>query len=420
MARILFLTQVLPYPLYGGPKIRAYYILRYLARNHEVTLVSFVRGDDRPEDIDHLRQFCKEIYPVKMERSRLKDGQSLIESLLKGTPVVIARDRIPAMESTLQQLVNKTAFDVIHADQTSMAYYGLLAKSFHPPNKIPATLLDQHNALYLVVQRQSQYERSRFMRILWKRESRLLAKYEAALLRQFDTILTVTGEDKEALLHLLPDGEAEQREKNMEVIPICVDPTGQQMIQQVDQGPRILHLGTMFWPPNIEGVLWFANQVLPYVLQEIPEAKFIIAGKNPPPQIQALTDSSFPFSNNVDVTGFVPDPTGLLASSRVFVVPLLAGGGMRVKILDAWLWGIPIVSTTIGAEGILIEPEEDILIADQPHEFAAEIVRVLKHPEMAYKLREKGRASVEMHYDWQKVYRRLDVVMDSFNQFELN
>ena len=119
MARILFLTQVLPYPLYGGPKIRAYYILRYLARNHEVTLVSFVRGDDRPEDLDHLRQFCEKIYPVKLERSRLKDSQSLFESLIGGTPVVIARDRIPAMESILRQLVNESTYDVVHADQTA-------------------------------------------------------------------------------------------------------------------------------------------------------------------------------------------------------------------------------------------------------------------------------------------------------------
>jgi glycosyltransferase involved in cell wall biosynthesis len=385
-------------------------MLRYLARNHEVTLVSFVREDDRAEDLDHLRQFCKEVYPVKLERSRLKDSQSLVESLIRGIPVVIARDRIPSMESTLQQLVNEVTYDVVHADQTSMAYYGLLAKNFHPPKKKPATLLDQHNALYLVVQRQSHYERSRFMRILWRREARLLEKYEALLLRQYDTILTVTVEDKEALLHLLPEDEVDRREKNIEVIPICVDPADQQMIPLVDQGPRILHLGTMFWPPNIEGVLWFANQVLPYVLQEIPGAKFIIAGKNPPLQIQALTDSSFPFSSNIDVTGFVPDPTRLLASSRVFVVPLLAGGGMRVKILDAWLWGIPVVSTTIGAEGILKKPEEDILIADEPQEFASKVVRVLKDPEMAYKLREKGRASVEMHYDWQKVYQRLDVV----------
>jgi glycosyltransferase involved in cell wall biosynthesis len=114
------------------------------------------------------------------------------------------------------------------------------------------------------------------------------------------------------------------------------------------------------------------------------------------------------------VKGFVPDPTDVIAESRVFVVPLLAGGGMRVKILDAWIWGLPIVSTTIGAEGILKNPGEDILIADEPKEFAAEVVRVLKDPALAYKLREKGRASVEMYYDWQQVYQRLDDVYNLY------
>ena len=383
-------------------------MLRYLSRSHEVTLVSFVRQDDRTEYIDHLRQFCTEVYPVEIERSRLKDGQSLIESFFSGTPVVIIRDRIPAMELTLKKLVQEKEFDVIHADQTSMAYYGLHAKNLHPAGKKPGTLLDQHNALYLVVERQSQHERSRLMRFIWRRESRCLAEYEAALLRQYDTILTVTKEDKEALLHLLPNEEAKQREDHIEVIPICVDPDAQQMIQPNDQGPRIIHLGTMFWPPNIEGVLWFANHVLPYILQEVPETKFIVAGKKPPPEINALAEKSSPFNGHIEVTGFVPDPTALLASSSVFVVPLLAGGGMRVKILDAWLWGLPMVSTRIGAEGIMTKPGEDILIADEPRDFAGEVTRILKDKSLAYKLREKGRASVEMHYDWQKVYRRMD------------
>jgi glycosyltransferase involved in cell wall biosynthesis len=410
MARILFLTQVLPYPLYGGQKIRAYYMLKYLTRNHEVTLVSFVREDDKPEDIDHLEQFCQKVYPVKIERSLLKDGRSLVESFFSGTPIVIARDRIPTMESTLELLIGEGPFDMIHADQTSMAYYGMFAKRLHPPDKKPRVILDQHNALYLVVQRQSHYERSGLMRKVWRREARLLAKYEASLLRCYDKVLTVTTEDKEALLCLLPDDEALQREKNIRMVPICVDPTRQQMIEPVDHGPRILHLGTMFWQPNIEGVLWFTNQVLPFILQKVPDAKFIVAGKNPPQAIKSLTEDASPIRENIEVTGFVLDPTDLIAGSQVFVVPLLAGGGMRVKILDAWIWGLPIVSTTIGAEGIIKNPGENILIADEPHEFAAAIVRILKNRSLAYKLREKGRASVEMYYDWQEVYQRLDDV----------
>ena len=389
-------------------------MLKYLTRDHEMTLVSFVREDDKPEDIDHLEQFCQKVYPVKIERSLLKDGRSLVESLYSGIPIVIARDRIPAMESTLELLIAEEPFDVVHADQTSMAYYGMFAKHLHPPDKKPQIILDQHNALYLVVKRQSQYERSGLMRTVWRREARLLAKYEASLLRSYDKVLTVTAEDKEALLCLIAVDEAVQRGKNIIVVPICVDPAGQQMIERDDRGPRILHLGTMFWPPNIEGVLWFANQVLPLILQEIPDAKFIVAGKNPPQMIKSLSEDASPIRDHIEVTGFVVDPTDLIAGSQVFVVPLLSGGGMRVKILDAWIWGLPIISTTIGAEGIIINPGENILIADEAHEFAAAVVRILENSSLAYKLREKGRTSVEMYYDWQEVYQRLDDVYGMF------
>jgi glycosyltransferase involved in cell wall biosynthesis len=411
VARILFLTQVLPYPLYGGAKIRGYYMLRSLAAEHEVTLVSFTRADDRAEDIAHLRGQCDVVHTVPMERSVVKDGRSFLGSAINGKPAVILRDRLPAMEATLARLVAEAPFDAIHADQTSMAQYGLFARDCHAEGKRPSTVLDQHNALYLVVQRQAEHERGRLRQHLWRREARLLAQYEATLLGDYDTILTVTAEDKEALLRLLPREAAGRLAGRIKVVPICVDPAEREMIEPIDQEPpRILHLGTMFWPPNIEGVLWFAEHVLPRVLDEVPEAVFTIAGKNPPPEVRALADKASPTGAHVEVTGFVADPLPLLAASRVFVVPLLAGGGMRVKILDAWLWGLPVVSTQIGAEGLLTRPGENILLADDRQEFAAAVVRVLSEQEMAFRLRENGRKWVERHYNWREVYRNLDSV----------
>ena len=140
----------------------------------------------------------------------------------------------------------------------------------------------------------------------------------------------------------------------------------------------------------------------------MPQARFTIAGKNPPPEVQALAATSSPLAQHIEVTGFVPDPQFLLATSRVFVVPLLAGGGMRVKILDGWQWGLPIVSTTIGAEGIQSEPGQNILLADEPEAFAAAVVRILQDDALACRLRENGRSWVESHYNWREVYQRVD------------
>ena len=166
MARVLFLTQVLPFPLDSGAKIRAYYVLRHLASRHRVTLVSFVRADDKQEHIDHLKQFCTQVHTVPMVRSRMHDGRSLVKSLISGQPVVIVRDRVPAMIRLLRELVAQTPFDAVHVDQTSMSEYGLLARQAHL-GKRPFALLDQHNAMYLLVRRQAGYERG-IQRLIWQ------------------------------------------------------------------------------------------------------------------------------------------------------------------------------------------------------------------------------------------------------------
>jgi len=161
----------------------------------------------------------------------------------------------------------------------------------------------------------------------------------------------------------------------------------------------------MFWPPNVNGVRWFARNVLPIIHRDVPAARFVIAGKNPPAEIQALAADP-----RVEVTGYLADPLPYLEATDVFVVPLHAGGGMRVKILDAWLWGLPVVSTTLGAEGIALRDGENILLADDPPAFAAACVRLLTDPALNLRLGAAGRRWVEEQYGWQAVYRRVDEV----------
>lgn len=425
---ILFLTQLLPYPLVGGAKIRAYYMLRQLTQQHRVTLVSFVRPDDRPEDVAHLRQFCAAVHTVPLRRARGKDAQSFLKACVTGRPAVIERDHVRAMVGLLRWLVGQQQFDAIHADQTAMAQYALhlrqwLARQAGNPTpaaktpaaktlaaKTPLLVLDEHNALFLVVRRQAAYESGWARRWLWRWEAKRLAGYEASLCLRFDHILTVTSADQAALLALLPPPAAAARRAHFRVLPICVDPAVQPVLPRHDETPQIVHLGTMFWPPNVEGVLWFAREILPRIIPQAPGVRFVIAGKNPPPAIHDLSAPGAPLADYVRVTGFVADPAGLLSQSRVFVVPLKAGGGMRVKILDAWQWGLPVVSTHIGAEGIDVQPGENILLADDPADFAAAVVRVLNDDRLAQRLRHNGRGWVEQHYDWRQVYPQLSAI----------
>jgi len=398
VARVLFLTQVLPYPLNTGARVRQYYVLRYLSQKHEVTLVSFVRADDQLEHIAHLKTFCRAVHYVPMIRSRWRDGQAAVKGLATRKPIVIARDEIKSMQRLLARLLASEHFDVIHADQVSMAQYGLTG---HGPRRV----LDLHNAMYLVTQRLADHEPNLPRRLVAQRETRALADYEARLCAQYDQVVFVTEEDRRAIetqttrlnLPIPPD--------RFTIIPICSDPSSKLPVKPVPQPHRVTALGVMFWPPNAEGVLWFAQEAWPTVRAEFPNAHLTIVGKNPP---QSLLDLNG--VENVEVTGYVPDLDQLLAETAAFIVPLRAGGGMRVKILDTWCWGLPIVSTSIGAEGILVRDGENILIADSAEALSRAVQRILREPSLAQVLRENGRHWVEEKYDWRQVYAAWDTV----------
>lgn len=410
---ILLLTQVLPYPLDAGPKVRAYHMLRHLSRQHAVTLVSFVRPDDKPEYVDHLREIAAAVHTVPIQRSLARNVRAAAKGLLTGLPMVIVRDEMDAMADLLRRLTGEVPFDVIHADQLSMAWWAQLAASFSPPltapSRLPATLLDEHNAIYKLTERMAA-ESTGLRRLIAQREARAFRRYEREMLRRFDATLTVTDEDRALLLDLFDEPERSQQAARFTTLPICVDPAA---TPAVDCPPStapsltILHLGTMFWPPNVAGVLWFARQVLPLIWQRVPEARFVIVGKNPPPEVQALAADP-----RIQVAGYVADPLPCLQEADVFIAPLFSGGGMRVKILDGWLWGLPIVATPIGAEGIDLRDGQNILIAGDPSSFAEATLRLLTDPALNRQMRVDGRRWVEQTYAWQVVYRRVDAVYE--------
>lgn len=404
MANILFLTQVLPYPLDSGAKIRAYYVLRQLSQRHRVSLVSFVRADDRPDYLDHLATFCHAVHPVPLRRSRWLDLRAAARAGLSGRPVIILRDELVEMQALLRRLVRQEQFDVIHADQTSMAQYALYGQAQAAAAR-PKILLDAHNALYRIPERLAAHEPGRLKRLLLRREARTLARYEAGLWPQFDYVTFVAEQDRQALLAQAHNGA---NQPAYTIIPICVDPASQPLIERVAQPHTVTHLGTMFWPPNIEGVLWFARAVWPQVLARAPQAHFVIIGKNPPPEVQALPAHL----GQIEVTGYVAEPAAYLAQTAVFIVPLRAGGGMRVKIPDAWCWGVPIVSTSLGAEGIELQAGVQALLADTPAALAEAVVAVLQQPDLGEQLRRNGRRWVEERYNWRRTYVAWDQVYE--------
>lgn len=388
--QILFLTHVLPLPLDAGPKIRAHYVLRHLAESgHEVTLVSLIRPTERQTDVQALARFCRSVESVPITRSRLKDVLDGLASLLSGQPFLIRRDQFPALDLRVQRLLEGRTFDAVHADQLWMASCAVRCTSGL------LRVLDQHNAVFRVPERLSANQTNPVVRALLRREAAKLFRYECATLERFDRVVWVSEDDRAAFP---PLGPSPRRES---VIPIGVDPSVNTRVER-KRPFRVTFVGGIHWPPNAEAVRWFARRVWPLVASAVPDCVFTVIGKGSP--------TGLGHASRMVVTGYVSDPRAYLEETAAFVVPLLTGAGMRVKILDAWCWAIPVVSTRIGAEGLAYTDGQDILIGDEPAAFAEHVIRILRDHREARRIGENGRATVEARYDWRKIYAAWDDV----------
>ena len=400
---ILYLSQLIPYPPDAGPKVRIYHTLRYLSEaGHQVTLVAFEREGDDKRNIEHLRQICHDVHTVDIKRSQTRDAHELIRSLVSNRPFLISRDRVKDMHIKINELLGNNSFDAIHADQLWMAQYALIAGKERANNGRLQMVLDQHNAVYLIPQRMSMNTSNPFKQLVLALESRKLARYEVKTCQQFDRVVWVTEDDRQALTTIA--NGAGDFEKDL-IIPICVDTETSQSLPPSDGAFRVTFLGGMHWPPNAQGIQWFFQNVWPIVQKRSPDSVLTVIGKNPPSSLRSAEDNP-----QVEATGYVEDLSSYLQETAVFIVPLHSGGGMRVKIVDAWSWGLPVVSTAIGAEGITFDDGQNILIADTPEEFADAVVSVLHNRELANQLSINGRRSVETNYNWRKVYKLWDRV----------
>jgi glycosyltransferase involved in cell wall biosynthesis len=304
------------------------------------------------------------------------------------------------MQRLLARLTASERFDVVHADQVAMAQFAL-----DTTGQTLKRVLDLHNAMYLVTQRLADNEPNPIKHALMRHETQALEKYEAQLCARFDRVVFVTDSDRRAIEAQLDRHHVRVAADHFTTIPICSDPIDKAAIPPVAKPFRVTALGVMFWPPNAEGVAWFARDAWPQVRARHPEARLTIVGKNPPPLLTDLNGV-----DGIEVAGFVPDVQSILAETAAFIVPQRAGGGMRVKILDTWCWGMPIISTRIGAEGIAVQDGENILLADTADELAQAVNRVLGDVTLANQLRHNGRRWIEAKYDWRTGYRAWDDV----------
>lgn len=385
--RILWIKSELLHPVDKGGKIRTYQMLRALARHHRVTYLCLDDGTAAIDAIVRAREYAHETVVVPFTppaKGSARFYGALAANLLSPLPYAIARYCSAAWRAQISKLAEGA--DLIVCDFLTPSPN--IAR--HLSNQV---VLFQHNVEAMIWKRHAEVPqnplRRAYMRLQWRR----MARFEAAECRRVAHVVAVSAADADVF-------RAEYGVASVSDVPTGVD---LDYFVPERSGTRssdeLVFVGSMDWMPNDEGIRWFVAEVFGLVQQQVPNVKLTIVGRSPSTVLRALAAQN----SAISVTGTVPDVRPYLNRAALSVVPLRIGGGTRLKIYEAMALGAPVVSTTIGAEGLPVQDGQHLRLADTPQAQAAVITELLRQPAAAGRLARNARNYVEQHCSWDAV-----------------
>lgn len=389
--KILVITNTIPFPTLSGGALRNYNLLKRIAASHEVWLATNLENEQEEKGVPHLREFCKDVLTgVVRRKSKINHLAGLARYAMKGWPLELKFRDCPELASKIQAVCQRVPFDIIQIEESRMALY----LEYLPHDLKAKKVLTFYDIAFAQSSRFTPLERSLVAR--WRSQfySQQMRGWEPEYTRHFDCGITVSENDREILLKEAPG-------LRLEVIPNGVDTKTLLPIPTQPTHPTLLFIGNMSYLPCVDGAIYLVKEVLPLLTQKLPDVEIWLVGADPTPEILGLN------AQNVHVTGRVESVYPYYQRSTIAVVPIRAGGGTRLKILEAMALGRPVVSTTIGCEGLAVRNGEHLLVADRPEEFVEQITRLTTNPELYQHVVTNARKRVVDIYDWDQIARRL-------------
>lgn len=382
----------MPYPPDSGERIRNYHLMRSLARTNTLSLLSLVFSEQERQMLPEVLLWCSRAEAVGVpKRSKPRHAIRLIPHLLSGRPLDSYFVDSGHMLAKIGDYTALRHYDIIQIEHSIMAPY-IRAVAGQSTAK---TVLTFHNVGFLQYRRMFKTERNPYRKIRHFLNWLPMERYEARIAERFDACVVTSPDDRRALL-----------EKNsglpVEVVPNGVDTEGYVPLEEPESAPHLLFMGKMDYEPNIDAVVWFAQEIFPLIRQEVPDCVFTIAGGSPVDEVQRLASVS-----GITVTGYVQDIQCRYKKCGVVVTPLRSGGGTRLKILEAMALGRPVVSTTVGCEGLHCRHNEHLLIADTPELFARQVIDLLSDRQRRQRLAAAARSFVESRFAWTGIAGKL-------------
>jgi sugar transferase (PEP-CTERM/EpsH1 system associated) len=384
---ILWIKTELLHPVDKGGRIRTYNMLRELRREHRVTYLTLDDGTAAPDALARADEYCHEVVRVPFAtRARGSAGffGELLGNLASSLPYAVAKYRSEAMRREIERLARDV--DVVVCD--------FLAPSINVPDGLAVpTVLFQHNVEAMIWERHASVAGNPIRRAYMHEQWRRMLRHERAECLRFDHVVAVSDKDADVF-------RRDFRAPSVSAVPTGVDtayfrPNGTETREPLD----LVFTGSMDWMPNEDAILFFIDQILPRIRAQIAGVTFTIVGRNPTARVRALAETD----TSVRVTGSVPDVRPYIERAAAFVVPIRVGGGTRLKIYEAMGMERPVVSTTIGAEGLPVTSGVDAIIADEPGAFADAVVALLRDPVRAAAIGQAAATVVRERFGWDRV-----------------
>ena len=376
--------------------MRSLQIVSALSRQHRVTLVTTHGPGDDPEGLARQLPDCQQVVSIPYDvpkRGSSAFPLSLARSWFSSYPVDLWKWRVAEVRDTVASLIDKDHTDVVVCD------FLFAAANVPLGGNVPVVLFE-HNVEYLIWKRLSALERNPIKKLLFEIEWRKVRDKEAECCSRADLTIAVSEEDRARLAQMAPGAKTGS-------IPTGVDTSYFAPAGRAEIPARLVFSGSMDWHPNEDAVIYFGESILPKIREQVPHTSFAIVGRNP---TQKLRDAAERLG--MIVTGTVDDVRPYLDEASVYVVPLRAGSGTRMKIFEALGMAKPVVSTTVGAEGLALTDQKEFIAADNPDDFAAAVVHLLHNEARRHELGEAGRTLVVERYSWNQVAREFEALCE--------
>ncbi|MCX7996723.1 MAG: glycosyltransferase family 4 protein [Patescibacteria group bacterium] len=389
--KILMLTPYLPYPPASGGQIRTLNLLKYLSKNHDITLVSLYKNEAEKNYASRLETYCNRIFVCK--RAEKPWQLSLIlRSVFSALPFLIVRNYSSEAHTVISRLLNEEKFDVIHAE----TFYIM---PHIPPTNVP-TLLVEQTIEFKVYQH---FVSALILPVRWALSLDILKLkfWEIFYWKKANLVATVSQADRQIIESHVPGNDTY-------VIP---NGAGDEMFVKTlpakKPGPPVLlFVGNFFWLQNTEAAEYLRERIFPKIREQFPGATLIIAGQNVHSKLQPGTN------DGVKIVDLPADNAEVIKEmyrkATIFIAPIFGPGGTRLKILAAMASGLPVVSTKTGIEGLEAENGTHFLIAKEPDEFVEQVGKLARDHQLSEKLRKNAFALVTKNYSWSRIAKKLE------------